>query len=400
MRIRPRDPTLLHEEKRAIKWFLAMFYLIYIFYEVFYNFIYKKYLLDTEPIMPGVFNYTIYMFIIMILPIAYLLNKRGKTFLIKYILVASYIIVSITSETMFFFNSSIEYQSGNAVEVLLILFSPIFVNTRFFWFVACSLFTKYLIVGLLLQSTEAALPVSLVMVLSIIGYILLKRFKGYVDAVKTSYNEQLDSIVKGVIATIELKDPYTRGHSERVAFYSKSLAMITGRFSEEELNSLHYACLLHDIGKVNIPDQILMKPSKLTPEEYETIKTHPSVGAEAIKRVDGLSTSIEVIYSHHERWDGKGYPDQLKEYEIPYLARVVAIADAFDAMTSSRSYREALSLEEAYTRILEGKGTQFDPELVSLFLRVFPDWAFFHQNYRWPTELPAEMNIYKKGVSI
>ena len=120
------------------------------------------------------------------------------------------------------------------------------------------------------------------------------------------------------------------------------------KFSKEEQKSFYYACLLHDIGKVNIPDQILMKPGKLTKEEFEIIKSHPVVGEEAVKNVEGIRDSICVIRSHHERWDGKGYPDQLEGEEIPLLARVSAIADAFDAMTSSRSYREAMPVEEAY----------------------------------------------------
>lgn len=136
-----------------------------------------------------------------------------------------------------------------------------------------------------------------------------------------------------------------------------------------------------------------MKPGKLTEEEYEIIKLHPVVGAEAVKDVDGIKDYIDVIRFHHERWDGKGYPDQLTGEEIPLLPRVAAIADAFDAMTSSRSYRKALSVEEAYTRIIKSKGSQFDPMLVEKFMKVFPAWVEFHDNYPWNKELEIKEEV-------
>lgn len=382
------DPTLINEEQRAVKWFLALFYLIYAFYEIFYHTIYKN--IDLK--LPREVNIWMYICLLLLLPLSFLLIRRGKIYLVKYYFVISYIVLSIINEMMIFFRNSMEYQSGNAVEILLVLFSPFFVNIRFFWVVTVGLISKYIFFGIILHSTQAMLPVTLVIVLSGIAYILLKRFQLYIDAIKKSYNYQLEGIVKGVIATIELKDPYTRGHSERVAYYANSLANETGKFSEEELNSFNYACLLHDIGKVNIPDTILMKPGKLTKEEFDVIKTHPKVGAEAIVKVNGLGDSIEVVKSHHERWDGKGYPDQLKEENIPFLARIVSVADAFDAMTSSRSYRAAMPVEEAYRRIIEGKGTQFDPEIVELFKKVFSEWVIFHENYKWTNDLSFQNN--------
>jgi HD-GYP domain-containing protein (c-di-GMP phosphodiesterase class II) len=113
----------------------------------------------------------------------------------------------------------------------------------------------------------------------------------------------------------------------------------------------------------------------LTDEEYEIIKTHPVVGAEALRGVQGIDENIDVILYHHERWDGKGYPEGLVGKQTPFLARITAIADAFDAMTSSRSYRAALPFEEAYNRIMAGKGSQFDPHLVDIFDKVFPEWV-------------------------
>ncbi|SEM94430.1 HDIG domain-containing protein [Mesobacillus persicus] len=385
------NPSLRHEEQRALKWFLIMFYLISVVYDIFYNFIYKKYISNVEPGLPGV-GYVYYLLLFALLLVIFLMIKKGKLGSVKYVFISVYLFLSIINDTVYYFGSNLEYQTGNIVEVFIILFTPMFVNTNFFRFVFIGMVIKYLIIGLILQSSGVLLPVILYLFVTAIAYILLKRFQAYLQAYKTSYDEQLRGIVKGVIATIELKDPYTRGHSERVAHYARSLAIETEKYNKDELNSFHYACLLHDIGKVNIPDQILMKPGKLTSEEFDVIKTHPVVGVEAVKKVQGLDQSLDVIKSHHERWDGKGYPDQLKGREISQLARIVSIADAFDAMTSSRSYRSALPVDDAYNRIIEGKGTQFDPELVELFKKVYPEWVKFHGDYDWSENLSYQNN--------
>ncbi|WP_251032491.1 HD-GYP domain-containing protein [Mesobacillus foraminis] len=392
------DQALTNTENRTLKWFLGMFYIIFFLYEFYFQFIYIPYR-DEDSASLSAWNYVIYILMILLLPVSKILVKKGKLFLVKYVFVASYLCIALINEIYIYFNSGMEYQSGNVVEVVLVLFAPIFVNSHFFWFVSIGIGLKYGVAGLLFHSSEALFPLSLVFVISGVSYIILRRFQVYVGAIETSYNNQLTGIVRGVIATIELKDPYTRGHSERVAFYAKSLAAALNRFSQNELNAFNYACLLHDIGKVNIPDSILMKPTRLTTEEYEVIKTHPVSGAEAIQKVDGLKMDIDVIKYHHERWDGQGYPEQLSGEEIPLLARVVAIADAFDAMTSSRSYRNALALDDAYRRIIEGKGTQFDPKLVEVFQAVFPDWVKFHQSYKWADEAPLQHNVNGKEVS-
>lgn len=392
------DQALTNTENRTLKWFLGMFYVTFIFYEIFFQVVYKQFLSGEEAIKPNIINISMYLMVLALLPVTFMLVKKGKLFSVKYFFVLSYLLISISYELLIFLYSSEEYKSGNVVEVLFLLFSPIFVSTKFFRFVMFGLISKYILVGLLLSSTEVFIPITLVILLSCIAFIILKRFQVYVAAIKTSYNDQLTGIVKGVIATIELKDPYTRGHSERVAFYANSLAKALNKFSANELASFYNACLLHDIGKVNIPDAILMKPSRLSSQEFEIIKSHPVSGAEAIQKVNGLKRDIDVIKYHHERWDGKGYPDQLTGEETPLLARVVSIADAFDAMTSSRSYRNALALEEAYKRILEGKGTQFDPSLVEVFEKVFPEWAQFHENYEWSHEKPLYHDEIREEV--
>lgn len=369
-----KSTILSSEEKGTLKWFLTLFYLIMIVYDLFYYIIYPKFITGTAPGLPSKFGYVVYFIMFMLIPIAIYLSKKDKLYLVKYLVVIAYMILSICNDLSYYLISEAEYKSGNIAEMIVVLFSPIFVSTRFFYIVSIGALVRYLLTGAILQTTEVFFPMLITALFSIIALIFLFRFKSYVNAVKTSYDEQLEGMVKGVIAALELKDPYTRGHSERVASYALSLAKEVKQFTNEELVAFNYACLLHDIGKVNIPDQILMKPSKLTNEEFEIIKTHPVVGAEAVKNIEGLKGNICVIRSHHERWDGKGYPDNLQGENIPLLARIVAIADAFDAMTSSRSYRNALPAEEAYKRIIEGKGTQFDPNLVEEFKKVFPSW--------------------------
>jgi putative nucleotidyltransferase with HDIG domain len=377
------DSSLRNAEQRTAAWFIILFYLISVSYDLFYYFIRPKYISDGEVGFPTTFNYWIYVIMFALVPLVLYLNRNKKVYLIKYIYTVSYLLLTFLNDFFYYFGNDKHYQGANIAEMFIILFAPIFVNSHFFWLVALGTILKYIILGLAISDTPQIVNgIMINFIVALISYILLNRFKGYVAAVKNSYDQQLEGIVKGVIATLELKDPYTRGHSERVASYAQVLAKETGMFTKEDLIAFNYACLLHDIGKIHIPDQILMKPTQLTKEEYEIIQTHPTVGAEAVKDVEGLTNHINVIRSHHERWDGKGYPDQLKGSNIPILARVVSLADAFDAMTSSRSYRAAMPLDEAYSRIIEGKGTQFDPELVVVCQRIFPKWTKIHNKFQ------------------
>ncbi|WML38391.1 HD-GYP domain-containing protein [Neobacillus sp. OS1-2] len=386
---------LPHEEQRTIKWFLSIFYIILVGYDFFYYYFLPVHVKHEEGGLPSNLWYINYIVLAIMIPVVFYINKRKKQFIIKYVFFISYLLTAFTIDIISFYGSQTTYTSGNVVEVFLIFTLPIFLNSRYFWLVSLGIITKYSLTAIILNNSYLILPIILFTVLSCMSFFLLVRFQGYVRSIKISYDNQLEGIVKGVIATLELKDPYTRGHSERVANYAVLLAKEIDKFSKEEQKSFFYSCLLHDIGKVHIPDHILMKPGKLTNEEFEIIKSHPGVGAEAVKNVEGIKDCICVIRSHHERWDGKGYPDQLKGEEIPLLARVTSIADAFDAMTSSRSYRSALPVEEAYQRIIEGKGSQFDPILVDEFIKVFPAWIEFHKNYPWTKqwEFPKEVEL-------
>jgi putative nucleotidyltransferase with HDIG domain len=386
---------LPHEEQRTVKWFLLFFYIIMLGYDFFYYYLLPVYISHSKSGLPSDYWYINYIVLTILIPIILYLVKVNKQFGIKYVFFISYVLSAFIVDILSFYGSGDSYTSGNVVEVFLILSLPLFLNSRYFWLVSLGIIAKYILTAFILNATYLILPILLFAILSSMSFFLLFRFQGYVRAISTSFDNKLQGIVKGVIATLELKDPYTRGHSERVANYALLLAKQLGKFTKEEQKSFYYACLLHDIGKVHIPDSILMKPGKLTKEEFEIIKSHPVVGAEAVKDVEGINDSICVILSHHERWDGKGYPDQLKAEEIPLLARITSFADAFDAMTSSRSYRAAMPVEEAYQRIIEGVGSQFDPMLEEEFKKIYPAWIKFHDNYPWTKEwqLPKEVEL-------
>lgn len=374
--------TLLLEEKRATIVFLWLFYCVFFVYDIYYQFFpfAPWYSEMPNPAWYGL-HYIKYAIILLLLPLSIYLIRHGKQQRVKYIVVITYVFTNLVTDSIYYLGSDHTYSSGDLVELIIILFSPIFINKRFFYLASLGILAKYALLGVILQDLVVFFPIIAIFILSIIAYILLHRFISYVEALKSSYGRQLEGMVKGIINTLELKDPYTRGHSERVAEYALRLAKATGRFKDYELDQFYYACLLHDVGKVNIPDSILTKAGRLTDKEYEVIKTHPVVGAKAVEDVEGIKENIDVIYHHHERWDGGGYPDKLKGTDTPILARITAVADAFDAMTSTRSYRPALSFEEAHRRVIEGMGTQFDPGLETYFNQVYPDWVEISKRY-------------------
>ena len=186
-------------------------------------------------------------------------------------------------------------------------------------------------------------------------------------------NEELERAYLDTIGilrqTVEAKDPYTRGHSDRVSAYSVLIGEKLG-LSEEELHTLKIGGLFHDIGKIGIPDSILLKESKLDDEEYSQIKNHPSIGAHILGEVAMFKDIIPIVLHHHERFDGRGYPLQLSGENIPLFARIAAVADTFDAMTSKRSYRDALSLDIVKAEIQKCSGQQFDPKIADIFLNI------------------------------
>jgi putative two-component system response regulator len=180
-------------------------------------------------------------------------------------------------------------------------------------------------------------------------------------------SSHLDS-VKVLAGAIDAKDPYARGHSDRVREMSMGIGVKMG-FSEDRLENLLFGALLHDIGKIGIRDEILQKKELLTPEEYQHIQQHPLIGVKIVEGVDFFKDKIPMIRNHHEQYDGSGYPDGLIGEVVPLEARIIAVADAFDAMTSLRPHRRAIPLCEVIIEMEKGKGKQFDPRIVEIFLR-------------------------------
>ena len=165
---------------------------------------------------------------------------------------------------------------------------------------------------------------------------------------------------------IEVRDPYTRGHVERVMNYAQTIAEYLG-WSSTEINNLRFGSILHDIGKINISEDILRKEGTLSDKEWVEMRKHPEMGAELVKGIHYLDPALPVILYHHERWNGSGYPFGLKEEKIPIAARIVAIADSFDAMTTERPYRKELTPEQAFNEVISGSGIQYDPLIVDAF---------------------------------
>jgi HD-GYP domain-containing protein (c-di-GMP phosphodiesterase class II) len=175
------------------------------------------------------------------------------------------------------------------------------------------------------------------------------------------------SLLATFSAALEARDPHLRGHSARVTAIAESLARRLG-WRGERLDALRLGASLHDVGKIAVDASVLRKPGALTEEELAQIRTHPVAGARLIEGVDDFHTALPYVRHHHERWDGGGYPDQLAGEEIPIEARLLGVADAFDAMTSDRSYRAALSVEQALAELERCAGTQFDPDLAETFI--------------------------------
>lgn len=180
---------------------------------------------------------------------------------------------------------------------------------------------------------------------------------------KIDFHEFIESIVE----MLEAKDSYTRGHSTRVAHYTLQVAEKM-KLSKEDIELAHFSGHLHDIGKIGVPDAILLKTSKLSDDEYIEIKKHSEYGYNILEKVSSLKNMALVVRHHHERWDGKGYPDRLEGKQIPLISRIISVVDAFDAMTSSRSYRKALNYDTAIVELKKNKWTQFDGDIVDIFV--------------------------------
>ncbi|MHB1167624.1 MAG: HD domain-containing phosphohydrolase, partial [Carboxydocellales bacterium] len=199
--------------------------------------------------------------------------------------------------------------------------------------------------------------------------------------------------IRAMVNALDARDPFTKGHSDQVARY----ALLIGKelnFTEQELENLHYAGLLHDIGKIGVAESILHKPTNLTPEEYSQMKLHTYFGQQILRPVSFFQKLLPAIYHHHERWDGQGYPDGLKEDDIPLEARILSVADTFDAIVTQRVYRKGREKEMAMHELIKCTGRQFDPRIVDAFLTAMDKTELSREELlHW--KLDAIRNIYR-----
>lgn len=191
------------------------------------------------------------------------------------------------------------------------------------------------------------------------------ELNGALKEIEESYTITLEALV----SALDAREHETHAHSQRVREFALAIARHLG-FEGDELTHVGRGALLHDVGKIGIPDSILLKPGKLTHEEWVEMKRHPQTGYEILQNIKFLSPAAEIVLCHQERWDGKGYPNSLRERDIPLGARIFAVVDTLDAMTSDRPYREALSFEVAQAEIRRCSGSQFDPQIVDCFFSI------------------------------
>ncbi|NUT40126.1 MAG: HD-GYP domain-containing protein [Thermoactinospora sp.] len=236
--------------------------------------------------------------------------------------------------------------------------------------------------GLLVAGLWATVQ-SISAVLVLLPLFVARWAFGQYHAQQRSY----DATIAALCQAVETKDYYTRGHCTRVSLASFMIAQEVGMGSER-LRAIRYAGMLHDVGKLGVPTKVLQKDGPLTEEEYAAIQLHPMRGLEIVRGIDFLDEAYEGIMHHHERHDGKGYPMGLAGEEIPEFARIIAVADAFDSMTSDRSYRGARPVAVAVDELRKGSGSQFDPELVAAFIRALEKDPW--QPPRKVVEVPAE----------
>jgi putative nucleotidyltransferase with HDIG domain len=206
---------------------------------------------------------------------------------------------------------------------------------------------------------------------------LVHTFNGLMSslaAARLNAHEAYIGSIRALAMMLDARDPYTAGHSERVATLAVSIGRHMG-VGATDLDTLRLGALLHDIGKVGLSDDLLRKPGRLTDDEFELVKAHPSVGARILKMVPSLAPHLPIVELHHERLDGNGYPHGLRGEETPLLARIVHCADAYDAMTTTRAYRPAGSSSQALAEIWECRGLDFDPSVVDALIQSLPNAA-------------------------
>jgi putative nucleotidyltransferase with HDIG domain len=289
------------------------------------------------------------------------------------------LIFSATVNSLFLHDGSFYF-----VFHIFYIFSVIYLGVGFYnkptWFLV--LLTSIVVIIMYALQPKSTFNV-IIFFMHLLAYLLITSLAtGLMKYVDKANKEQLE-LTTALANALDSRDTYTSNHSENVAKYAVEIARRMG-LSDEKCQIIHEGGLLHDIGKIGIPENILTKPDMLTNEEYDLIKSHPKIGYDIIKHVSNFKGNgvLDVVLYHHERYDGSGYPKGLKGEDIPLNARIVAIADSFDAMTSKRVYRTEQSLSYSLNEILNNKGTQFDPELVDIFLSMFEEHHYIEQEYQ------------------
>ncbi|MGN0715369.1 MAG: HD-GYP domain-containing protein [Anaerovoracaceae bacterium] len=235
--------------------------------------------------------------------------------------------------------------------------------------------------GQITMETSKDVEIQLALIILCFGFLYVasrmyddiqKKNEMYLKEIEDK-NKEIKNMTLETITTIaniiDAKDEYTKGHSQRVAEYASAIARELG-YSEEEINNIRYIALLHDIGKIGIPDSILKKPDRLTDDEFRIMKEHVDIGGNILKGNTFINELEKGAKYHHERYDGTGYTEGLKGEAIPRIARIIGVADAFDAMTSNRVYRASLSEEKVISELKKNSGSQFDPEITDVLLRI------------------------------
>ncbi|SCY55775.1 HD domain-containing protein [Lachnospiraceae bacterium XBB2008] len=223
------------------------------------------------------------------------------------------------------------------------------------------------LVNWILQGNVRSLPGLFTNILTIIMLVIIMINHVKMEKEQERLHRLFDQTSIALVNAIDAKDKYTRGHSSRVAEYSRRLAEMNGK-NPEECDEVYYSALLHDVGKIGVPSSIINKSGKLTSDEYEVVKQHPVTGAQILEKIDEYPYLSIGAHYHHEHYDGSGYPEGLKSNEIPEIARIISVADAYDAMTSTRSYRDPIPQDKVREEIVMGAGTQFDPDYARLML--------------------------------
>jgi HD-GYP domain-containing protein (c-di-GMP phosphodiesterase class II) len=195
----------------------------------------------------------------------------------------------------------------------------------------------------------------------------MEGFRYQIMELEDRYRKQVLAMAVTLVSLVDLRDSYTGGHSGRVASYARAIGLHLG-LQDSQLDNVVMAALMHDIGKIGVPDHVLLKPGKLTDEEFAHIRKHPELGWMALKNIDDFKSISLIVLHHHERMDGRGYPGGLEGAAIPLGARIIAVADSYDALTTNRPYRPARTRQQAVDELLSCSESQFDPRVLSAFL--------------------------------